>query len=83
MHIPVLGGGSGNDFGRSIIEMSIIIVVEHAGVEKFLLPNGHQDLISKAVAERIQESKLPSEVRSLVCDLRKMLSQRHFFNARG
>ncbi len=36
--------------------MSIIIVMEHAGVEEFLLPNWDQDLISKTVVEIIQES---------------------------
>ena len=50
--------------------MSIIIVVEHPGVKEFLLPNGNQDLIPKAVAERIQERELPSEVRSSVFGLR-------------
>lgn len=55
IYIPVLSGGSGNDFGRRIVELSIVIVVEHAGVEQFLLPNGNQDLISKAVLERVQE----------------------------
>ena len=55
IYIPVLSGGSGNDFGRRIVELSIVIVVEHAGVEQFLLPNGNQDFISKAVLERVQE----------------------------
>lgn len=76
MYVPVLGGGSGDDLGRSIVEMSIIIVVEHAGVEEFLLSNRDQDLNSKAVAERIQESKLSSEIRSFVRGLRKIWSQR-------
>lgn len=70
MYIPVLGSSSGNYFGRSIVEMPIIIVVQHAGVEEFLLPNRDQDLDSKAVAERIQESKLSSEVRSFIRGLR-------------
>ena len=71
MYIPVLGSGTGDDFGRSIVEMPIIIVVEHAGVEEFLLPNGNQDLVSKAVAKSIQESKLSSKICSMVCSLRK------------
>ena len=53
--LPVLGRGSGDDFGRSVVEMPIIIVVEHAGVKEFLLPNRNQNFISKAVNEVIQE----------------------------
>lgn len=77
-----LGGGSSYDLGRSIVEMPIIIVVEHAGVEEFLLPNGDQDLLSKAVAERVQESELSSEVCSSIRGLRKFRSQRCFLNSR-
>lgn len=62
--------------------MPIIIVVEHTGVEEFLLSNGDQDLNSKAVAERIQESKLSSEVCSFVRRLRRFWSQHYFLNAR-
>ena len=80
MYIPVLGSGTGDDFGRSIVKMSVIIIVEHAGVKEFLLPNRDQDLISKAVVEIVQESKLSSEVRSLVRGLRKLPSQRYFLN---
>lgn len=70
-YIPVLGGGSSDDFSRSVVEKSIVIVVEHAGIEEFLLPDRDQDLISKAVNEIIQKSKLSREVRSLVRGLRK------------
>ena len=69
MYIPVLGGGPSNDFGRSIVQMSIIIIVEHARIKQFLLSNGDQDLISKAVLESVQESKLSRKVGSFVCDL--------------
>lgn len=51
----VLGRSTGDDFGGSIVEMSVIVVVEHAGVEEFLLSNRDQDLLSKTVAERVQE----------------------------
>lgn len=51
LQYTVLGCGSGNDLGRSIVEMSIVIVVEHAGVKEFLLPNRDQNLISKAIVE--------------------------------
>ncbi len=57
--------------------MSIIIVVEHAGIEQFLPPNRDQDLISKTVAERVQESKLSSEIGSSICDLRTVRSQQY------
>lgn len=69
-NIPILSGRSSYDFGRSIIEVSVIIVVEHARVEEFLLPDRDQDLISEAVAERIQESKLSREVCGSVRSLR-------------
>ena len=71
MNLPVLGRGSGDDLGSSIIEMSIIIVVEHTGVKEFLLPNRNQNFNSKAVVEVIQERQLPSEVSCLVRDLRE------------
>lgn len=82
MYIPILSCGSRDYLGRSVVQMSIIIVVEYAGIEEFLLPNWDQDLISQAVVERIQESKLPSEVRSLVRDLQKLRSQRYTLNTR-
>ena len=82
MYIPVLGGGSGDDFGRRIVEVSIIIIVEDARIEQFLLPNGNQDLISKAVLERVQESKLSSEVRSPVGSLQKRPSQYYLSKGR-
>lgn len=82
MYLPVLRSGPRNDFGRSIIEMSIIIVVKHTGIKEFLLPNRDQDLHSKAKVEIIQESKLPSEVRRLVRGLRKSSGQRFFLNSR-
>lgn len=82
MYLPVLGGGPRDYLGRSIVKMSIIIVVKHAGVKEFLLPNRDQYLISKAIVEIIQESKLSREVSSLVRGLRKSLSQRYFLNPR-
>lgn len=82
MYIPVLGGGSGDDFGRGVVEVSIIIIVENPGIEQLLLPHGNQDLRSKAIFERVQESKLSSEVRSPVSSLRKYLSQHCLFNWR-
>lgn len=82
MYIPVLGGGSGDDFGRGIVEVSIIIIVENAGIEQLLLPHGNQDLISESVLERVQESKLSSEVRSPVSSLRKYPSQYCLLNWR-
>ena len=71
MDLPILGRGSGNDLGRSVVEMSIIIVVEHTGVKEFLLPNRNQNLISKAVVEIIQERQLPGEISGLVRGLRE------------
>ena len=71
MDLPVLGRGSGDDFGRSVVEMPIIIVMEHTGVKEFLLSNRDQNFISEAVVEVIQEGQLPSEISCLVCDLRK------------
>ena len=56
IYLPVLRSGSGDDFGGRVVEMSIIIVMEHTGVEEFLPPNRDQDLISKTVVEIIQES---------------------------
>lgn len=53
MYVPVLGGGSGDDFGRGVVEVSIVIIVQNTGIEQLLLPNGNQDLISKAVFERV------------------------------
>ena len=55
MDLPVLGRGSSDDFGRSVVEMPIIIVVEHTGVKEFLLSNRNQNFISEAVVEVIQE----------------------------
>ena len=72
MDLPVLGRGSGDDFGRSVVEMPIIIVVEHAGVKEFLLPNRNQNFISKAVNEVIQERQLPSEISCLVRGLQEV-----------
>ena len=74
----VLGRSTGDDLGGSIVEMSVIVVVEHAGVEEFLLSNRDQDLHSKTVAERVQEGKLSSEVRSSIRGLWKIRSQRCF-----
>ena len=54
--------------------------MEHARIEQFLLPNGNQDLITKAVLESVQEGKLSREVRSLICSLQRCLSQRSFSN---
>ena len=71
MDLPVLGRGSGDDFGRSVVEVPIIIVVEHTRVEEFLLPNRDQNFISKAVVEVIQERQLPSKISCLVGGLRK------------
>ena len=82
MNLPVLGGGPRDDFGRSIVKLCIIIVVEHAGVKEFLLPNRDQDLISKAIVEIVQESKLSSEVSSLVRGLQKIPSQCYFLKPR-
>ena len=82
MYLPVLGSSPRDDFGRSIVKMAIIIVVEHAGVKEFLLPNRDQDLISKAIVEIVQESKLSSEVSSLVRGLRKIPSQCYFLKPR-
>ena len=83
MDLPVLSGGTSDDFGRGIVEMPVVIIVEHARVEKFLLPNGDQDFIAKAIAERIQESKWSCEIRSSICGLRKFPSQRSFVISRA
>lgn len=83
MCLPVLSSGPRDDFGRSVIEMSIIIVVEHAGVKEFLLPNRDQDLISKAIIEIVQESKLSGEIRRLVRGLRRSSGQRFFLSLRS
>ena len=69
MYIPVLSGGSGDDLSRSIVEVPIVIVMEHAGIEQLLLPNRNQYFISKAVLESIQEGQLSSKVRSPICSL--------------
>lgn len=39
LQYTVLCCGSGDDLRRSIVEISVVIVVQHAGVEEFLLPN--------------------------------------------
>ena len=82
MYLPVLGGGPRDNFGRSIVKMSIIIVVEHAGVKEFLLPNRDQYLISKAIVEIVQKSKLSCEIGSLVRGLWKYSSQCYFLKLR-
>ena len=71
MDLPILGRGSGDDFGRSVVEMPIIVVVEHTGIKEFLLSNRNQNFISEAVVEVIQERQLPSEISCFVRDLRK------------
>ena len=83
MYVPVLGGGTGDDLGRGIVEMSVVIIMEYARVEEFLLPNRNQDFIAKAIAEGIEESKLSCEIRSFVCGLRTLPSQRYFLISRA
>ena len=71
MYLPVLSGGSRDNFGGGIIKMTVVIVVEHAGIKQFLLSNGNQDFVSETVAERVQESKLTCKVCRSICGLPK------------
>ena len=82
MHIPILGGRSSDDLGRRVVKLSIVIVVQNAGVEQFLLANRNQDLISKGVLERVQESKLSSKICGSVCGLPKGQSQHFVLDSR-